>query len=185
MKNNVKEFKEELNKMKLGRLGTDMLKDMKVKAYGEQVNLLDLCQSMNKGADTLVLNVFDSSLIKDVVSCLNNSNLEFKIQKEGSNIILQMMDTNTVESKQMLVQQCKGVLDLYKNKIRANRSEGVDYVNAFKERVEKNSIFRMNKEVQEIHDDVQKELQDLMKQKESELMAGGQDVKQTGKKKKK
>jgi len=35
MKNNVKEFKEELNKMKLGRLGTDMLKDMKVKAYGE------------------------------------------------------------------------------------------------------------------------------------------------------
>jgi len=35
MKRSTIEFKEELNKMKLGRLGSEMMKDMKVKAYGE------------------------------------------------------------------------------------------------------------------------------------------------------
>lgn len=36
MEKTVNELKEELNKLKLGRLTPDMLSDVKVKAYGEQ-----------------------------------------------------------------------------------------------------------------------------------------------------
>ena len=54
MKKTIDKFKEELSKLKLGRLTSDMFQNLKVKVYNEQQNLLDLCQALSRGPEIIV-----------------------------------------------------------------------------------------------------------------------------------
>ena len=171
MKATISAFSNDLKNIRTGRVSPDILKSIFVDSYGSKMPVTQISNVNNLDNMTLNINIWDTSLVKNVEKTLLESNLGATPQTEGNNIILKFPEL-TAERRKDLVKIINETSEKFKVSIRNIRRKYIDFIKNLEK--EKNISIDESKKNQ---DDVQKstdssisEIDSLTKQKENEIL---------------
>ncbi|EGR27901.1 ribosome recycling factor, putative [Ichthyophthirius multifiliis] len=169
MQKTIEQIKIDFTKLKIGRLTAEMFEKYTITAYGEKTQITELCQIISKTMNTVQLNIYDESLVSAIIKILENSDLNLQIKKEGKNILCTMLGGNTKEVKQQIIKQIKAVSEKAKLVLRKQRHEALEQLKPFKKFESEDFIKNGEKEIENIHQKLINELDQLLKSKEKEI----------------
>ena len=164
-------FSNELKNIRTGRVSPDILKSIVVDSYGSKVPLTQLSNINNLDNMTLNVNIWDSSLVKNIEKCIIDSKLGVTPQTDGSNILLKFPEL-TAERRGELVKIISEISEKFKISIRSIRRKYLDEVKLL-EKDKSLSIDESKKfqdEIQKLTDNSIKEIENLTNIKESEIL---------------
>ena len=171
MKATITAFLSELKNIRTGRVSPEILKSIIVDSYGSKMPLTQLSNINNLDNMTLSINIWDASLTKIVEKNLLESNLGATPQTDG-NIILLKFPELTAERRKDLVKIISETAEKFKVSIRNIRRKYIDLVKD-SEKDKTISIDESKKnqeEVQKSTDNSIIEIDNLVKQKENEIL---------------
>ena len=164
-------FSNELKNIRTGRVSPDILKTILVDSYGSRTPLTQLSNINNLDNMTLNVNVWDSSLIKNIEKSILDSNLGVTPKTDGVNILLKFPELSA-ERRKELVKIISEIAEKFKISVRGIRRKHLDDIKKF----EKEKIISID-ESKKFHEDVQKitdltikEIENLTSIKESEIL---------------
>ena len=164
-------FSNELKNIRTGRVSPDILKTILVDSYGSKTPLTQLSNINNLDNMTLNVNVWDSSLIKNIEKSILDSNLGVTPKTDGVNILLKFPELSA-ERRKELVKIISEIAEKFKISVRGIRRKHLDDIKKF----EKEKIISID-ESKKFHEDVQKitdltikEIENLTSIKESEIL---------------
>lgn len=171
MKATLSAFSNDLKNIRTGRVSPDILKSIVVDSYGSKMPLPQLSNINNIDNMTLSINIWDSSLVKLIEKSILESNLGANPQTEGNNILLKFPEL-TAERRKELVKIINETAEKFKISIRNIRRKSIDEVKNF----EKDKVLSID-ESKKFQDEIQKltdkfilNIDELSKQKESEIL---------------
>ena len=171
MKATITAFSNDLKNIRTGRVSPEILKSIIIDSYGSKMPLTQLSNINNLDNMTLSINIWDASLTKIIEKNILESNLGATPQTDG-NIILLKFPELTAERRKDLVKIIGETSEKFKVSIRNIRRKYIDLV---KEAEKEKSISideskKNQDEVQISTDNSIKEIDNLVKQKENEIL---------------
>ncbi len=164
-------FSNELKNIRTGRVSPDILKSISVDSYGSKTPLTQLSNINNLDNMTLNINVWDSSLIKNIEKSILDSNLGVTPQTDGTNILLKFPELSA-ERRKDLVKIISEIAEKFKISVRGVRRKHLDEI----KKLEKEKTISID-ESKKFHDDVQKitdliikKIENLTSVKETEIL---------------
>ena len=171
MKTTITAFSNDLKNIRTGRVSPEILKSITVDSYGSKMPLTQLSNINNLDNMTLSINIWDASLTKIIEKNILESNLGATPQTDGNTILLKFPEL-TAERRKDLVKIIGETSEKFKVSIRNIRRKYIDLVKVF----EKDKIISID-ESKKNQDEVQKstdnsiiEIDNLVKQKENEIL---------------
>ena len=171
MKTTITAFSSELKNIRTGRVSPEILKSIIVDSYGSKMPLTQLSNINNLDNMTLSINIWDASLTKIIEKNILESNLGATPQTDGNTILLKFPEL-TAERRKDLVKLISETSEKFKVSIRNIRRKYIDLVKDF-EKDKTISIDESKKnqeEVQKSTDNSIIEIDNLVKQKENEIL---------------
>ena len=162
--------KSELIKIRAGKATPSMLDGIHVEYYGSMTPLNQLSSVTTPDARTIMIKPFEKSTITAIEKAIINSDLGLNPQNDGEVIRLNIPSL-TEERRKTLVKQAKQEGENGKVSIRNVRK---DINNALKdlkkEGASEDDIKRAEEKVQKLTDNYASKIDNMMSQKESEIM---------------
>lgn len=75
----IDDLDEKIATIKSGRASTDIFNDIEINAYGEKHPFADLCQTIVKGTNALLVKVFDDAVKEEVIKALQRTDLDLSV----------------------------------------------------------------------------------------------------------
>ena len=122
---------EEYTQIRAGRANPHILDSLKVEAYGGISRLVELGNVNTLDARTLVINLWDKSLLKSVEKAILQSNIGITPTNDG-NVIRLSFPELTEESRRNLAKQAKKMGEDAKVAVRNVRREAMDGIKKMK-----------------------------------------------------
>ena len=171
MKATTVAFSNDLKNIRTGRVSPDILKSIIVDSYGSKMPITQLSNINNLDNMTLSINIWDASLTKIIEKNILESNLGATPQTEGNTILLKFPEL-TAERRKDLVKIINETSEKFKVSIRNIRRK---YIDLIKEAEKDKSISideskKNQEEVQKSTDNSIKEIDNLAKHKEQEIL---------------
>jgi len=171
MKATINAFSNDLKNIRTGRVSPEILKSIIVDSYGSKMPLTQLSNINNLDNMTLSINIWDASLTKIIEKNILESNLGATPQTDGNTILLKFPEL-TAERRKDLVKIISETSEKFKVSVRNIRRKYIDLV---KEAEKEKSISideskKNQDEVQISTDNSIKEIENLVKQKENEIL---------------
>lgn len=153
--------------VRAGRANPSSLDGVVVDYYGSMTPLKQLATISVPEANQLLIKPFDKSCLSAIEKAILTSNLGYNPGNDGETIRI-VIPALTEERRKELTKQVKSIAEDAKVSIRNNRHEALELVEAeeFPEDIEKS----MEKEIQELVNVYNKKVEELLKEKEQELM---------------
>ena len=171
MKATINAFSNDLKNIRTGRVSPEILKNIIIDSYGSKIPLTQLSNINNLDNTTLSINIWDASLTKIIEKNILESNLGATPQTDGNTILLKFPEL-TAERRKEIVKIISETSEKFKVSIRNIRRKFIDVVKDF----EKSKDISID-ESKKNQDDVQKstdnsitEIDNLVKQKENEIL---------------
>ena len=164
-------FTNELKNIRTGRVSPEILNSILVDSYGSKTPLKQLSNINNLDNMTLNVNVWDTSLVKNIEKSILDSNLGVTPQTDGLSILLKFPELSA-ERRKELVKIISEIAEKFKISVRGVRRKHLDDIKDF-EKEKKISIDESKKfqhDVQKITDLTIKKIEDLTSAKESEIL---------------
>lgn len=167
----MEHFKSELAVVRAGRANPRILDRVMVDYYGSQTPLNQMSNITVPEPRCLLVNVWDMGAFKDVIKALNEANLGVNVSDDGRSIRLTFPQL-TQDRRLELVKSIKKTAEENRISLRNERREIMDELKEQK----KNNIIREDeqvsaeKEVQKIMDSYNEKIEQLLEQKEKEIM---------------
>ena len=168
MRKAVENTERELATIRSGRATTSLLDTVKVDAYGQTMPLNQVASISAPEAQLLVVQPWDKSLIGSIEKSILTADLGLNPSNDG-NLIRVPLPTLTEERRKELVKVVHKLAEEGKIAVRHARSEAISDAKKV-EHVSEDEIHRTEGEVQKLHDDVIKEINDVVAAKEEEIM---------------
>ncbi len=171
MNSSINAFTSELKNIRTGRVSPDILKTILIESYGSKTPLTQLSNINNLDNMTLNVNIWDSSLLKNVEKSILDSNLGVTPQSDGNNILLKFPEL-TAERRKELVKFVAEISEKFKVSIRSIRRKYLDEI----KKLEKDKSFSIDEskkyqeDIQKITDNSIKDIENLTTTKESEIL---------------
>ena len=165
--------KDDLAMIKSGRATPTMVEKIPIEAYPpNKMPLVELASITAPDPHLLVIQPWDNSVIKQVVSGLSASDMHLNPVVDG-NIIRISIPSLTEDRRLDMVKMVKQKLEKGKEMLRDVRNEAKRDVDLKKgsSGVSEDDIYKWHDELQKIHDDFVVKLDALATVKEKELMA--------------
>ncbi|BET38372.1 ribosome-recycling factor [Spiroplasma ixodetis] len=124
-------YKNEINKIRTGRVNPNILERVNVKCYGGVDNLSNIAQVKVAEAHQLLIKPYDRSLIKDITEAVTKADLKLQIKSEAENIRL-IFPQLTEDVRKSLVKDLSKKTEEYKVKIRNCRRDTVQNLKKIK-----------------------------------------------------
>ena len=171
MKNSVEAFSNELKNIRTGRVSPDILKTILVDSYGSKKPLTQLSNINNLDNMTLNVNVWDSSLIKNIEKTILESSLGVTPQSDGSNIILKFPELSA-ERRKELVKIINEISENFKISIRSIRRKHIDEVKNFEKEklISIDECKKFQEDIQKITDNSIKDIDNISSTKEEDIL---------------
>ena len=171
MKATITAFSNDLKNIRTGRVSPEILKSIIIDSYGSKVPLTQLSNINNLDNLTLSINIWDASLTKIIEKNILESNLGATPQTDGNTILLKFPEL-TAERRGDLVKIINETSEKFKVSIRNIRRK---YIDLIKEAEKDKSISideskKNQDEVQKSTDNSIIEIDNLVKQKENEIL---------------
>tara|TARA_B110000438_G_scaffold259161_1_gene268374 strand:- start:251 stop:799 length:549 start_codon:yes stop_codon:yes gene_type:complete len=170
MNNSIIFFEKELSSIRTSRANTAMLDNILVDAYGSKTPINQLGNINLPDATTLSIQIWDSSLIKNIETAINESNLGINPQVDGTNIRL-IIPKLSEERRNELSKIASQYSENAKIVIRNIRREIIDiYKNQEKNKeISKDELKNNSDEVQKITDKYVKQIDEITLTKKNEI----------------
>ena len=165
-------LEEEFGAVRAGRANPKVLDRITVEYYGSETPLNGVATISTPDARTLVIQPWDTKLLKDIQKAIQTSDLGINPQNDGRCIRLSFPQL-TEERRKELVKQVRKYGESGKVAIRNIRRDAMDAI----KKMEKNSEIteddrkQAEKDLQKLTDDSCKKVDDLTAKKEKELMS--------------
>ncbi len=158
--------------VRAGRANAKVLDRITVEYYGSETPLAGVATISSPDARTLVIQPWDTKLLKDIQKAIQISDLGINPQNDGR-VIRLVFPQLTEERRKELAKQVKKYAEEAKVAMRNIRREGMDFVKALKKKSEitEDEQKKAEKDLQDLLDKYIKKVDDALAAKEKELMA--------------
>ena len=163
---------EEFGAVRAGRANAKVLDRITVEYYGSETPLNGVATISTPDARTLVIQPWDTKLLKDIQKAIQTSDLGINPQNDGR-VIRLVFPQLTEERRKDLTKQVKRYAEEAKVAMRNIRRDGMDYVKALKKKSEitEDDQKKAEKDLQDLLDKYIKKVDEATAAKEKELMA--------------
>ena len=171
MDKSVESAQHEFNTLRTGRASAALLDRVQIDYYGQQTPLKQLATINVPEPRMLTIQPFDPTSIKAIEKALQESDLGLTPSNDGKLIRLPMPQP-TEERRKELVKVVRGLAEEHRVAVREIRRDAMKHL---KELVDNGDVGadderRAEERVQKLTDDHTKQIDDLLKHKESEVM---------------
>ncbi len=163
---------EEFDAVRAGRANPKVLDRISVEYYGQETPLNGVASISVADARTLVIQPWDTQLLKEIQKAIQSSELGINPQNDGR-VIRLIFPQLTEERRKELTKQVKKYAEEAKVAMRNIRRDGMDYVKKLKKNSEitEDDQKKAEKDLQDMLDKFIKKVDDTLALKEKELMA--------------
>ena len=163
---------EEFGAVRAGRANPKVLDRITVSYYGSETPLNGVATISTPDARTLVIQPWDTKLLKDIQKAIQTSDLGINPQNDGRVIRLTFPQL-TEDRRKDLVKQVKKYAEEAKVAMRNIRRDGMDYVKKLKKASEitEDDQKKAEKDLQDLLDKMIKKVDAALAAKEKELMS--------------
>lgn len=164
-------LEEEFGAVRAGRANAKVLDRITVEYYGSDTPLNGVATISTPDARTLVIQPWDTKLLKDIQKAIQVSDLGINPQNDGR-VIRLVFPQLTEERRKDLVKQVRKLSEEAKVAMRNIRRDGMDYVKKLKKNSEitEDDQKKAEKDLQELLDKMIKKVDASLAAKEKELM---------------
>ena len=168
----LEHLEEEFGAVRAGRANAKVLDRITVEYYGSETPLNGVATISSPDARTLVIQPWDTKLLKDIQKAIQTSDLGINPQNDGR-VIRLTFPMLTEDRRKELVKQVKKYAEDAKVAMRNIRRDGMDYVKKLKKNSEitEDDQKKAEKDLQDMLDKYIKKVDDALAAKEKELMA--------------
>ena len=165
-------LEEEFGAVRAGRANPKVLDRISVEYYGSETPLNGVATISTPDARTLVIQPWDTKLLKDIQKAIQTSDLGINPQNDGRVIRLTFPQL-TEDRRKDLVKQVKKYAEDAKVAMRNIRRDGMDYVKKLKKNSEitEDDQKKAEKDLQDLLDKMIKKVDASLATKEKELMS--------------
>ena len=163
---------EEFGAVRAGRANAKVLDRITVEYYGSETPLNGVATISTPDARTLVIQPWDTNLLKDIQKAIQASELGINPQNDGK-VIRLVFPQLTEERRKDLTKQVKKYAEEAKVAMRNIRRDGMDYIKKLKKNSEitEDDQKKAEKDLQDLLDKYIKKVDEATAAKEKELMA--------------
>ena len=165
-------LQDEFGAVRAGRANAKVLDRISVEYYGSETPLNGVATISSPDARTLVVQPWDTKLLKDIAKAIQMSDLGINPQNDGRVIRLTFPQL-TEERRKDLAKQVKKYAEDAKVSMRNIRRDGMDYVKKLKKtnEITEDDQKKAEKDLQDLLDKNIKKVDVALAAKEKELMA--------------
>ena len=163
---------EEFGAVRAGRANAKVLDRITVEYYGSETPLNGVATISTPDARTLVIQPWDTSLLKEIQKAIQASELGINPQNDGK-VIRLVFPQLTEERRKDLTKQVKKYAEDAKVAMRNIRRDGMDYIKKLKKNSEitEDDQKKAEKDLQDLLDKYTKKADEALAVKEKELMS--------------
>ena len=163
---------DEFGAVRAGRANAKVLDRISVEYYGSETPLAGVATISSPDARTLVVQPWDTTLLKEIQKAIQASELGINPQNDGK-VIRLIFPQLTEERRKDLTKQVKKYAEDAKVAMRNIRRDGMDYVKKLKKNSEitEDEQKKAEKDLQDMLDKNIKKVDEALAAKEKELMA--------------
>ena len=163
---------EEFGAVRAGRANAKVLDRITVEYYGSETPLNGVATISSPDARTLVVQPWDTQLLKEIQKAIQASDLGINPQNDGR-VVRLVFPQLTEERRKDLIKQVKKYAEDAKVAMRNLRRDGMDYIKKLKKNSEitEDDQKQAEKDLQDLLDKYIKKVDDALAAKEKELMA--------------
>jgi len=163
---------EEFGAVRAGRANAKVLDRITVEYYGSETPLNGVATISTPDARTLVIQPWDTSLLKEIQKSIQASDLGINPQNDGK-VIRLIFPQLTEERRKDLTKQVKKYAEEAKVAMRNIRRDGMDYIKKLKKNSEitEDDQKKAEKDLQDLLDKYIKQADEALAAKEKELMS--------------
>ena len=163
---------DEFGAVRAGRANAKVLDRITVEYYGSETPLNGVATISTPDARTLVIQPWDSSLLKEIQKAILTSELGINPQNDGK-VIRLVFPQLTEERRKELTKQVKKYAEDAKVAMRNVRRDGMDHIKKLKKNSEitEDDQKKAEKDLQDILDKYIKKADEALAAKEKELMS--------------
>ena len=163
---------EEFDAVRAGRANPKVLDRITVEYYGSETQLNGVATISSPDARTLVIQPWDTTLLKEIQKAILSSELGINPQNDGK-VIRLIFPQLTEERRKELTKQVKKYAEDAKVAMRNIRRDGMDYVKKLKKdsQITEDEQKKAEKDLQDMLDKYTKKVDESLAAKEKELMA--------------
>ena len=166
----LKHVQHELGKVRAGKAVPQILDDLKVAYYGNPTPINQVASINTPDARTIVVKPWEKSLIPDLEKAIQASDLGLNPQSDGETLRI-FIPPLTEERRLNLVKHARHEAELGKVSVRNVRKDINDSLKKLqKEGVSEDDVKRGEDKVQELTNDYSKKIDDILAQKEEDIM---------------
>ncbi len=171
MQKSLEVLKKDFNTLRTGRVTTAVVENIKVDYYGAPTPLNQAASVVAADATTIVISPWDKSLLPEIERAIQEANIGVNPNNDGDQIKL-FFPPMTIEQREAEAKKAKQMGEKAKIAIRNVRREANDKIKKlFKEKaITEDEEKRALEEVQKITDEFIKKVDQLVKEKEQEIM---------------
>ena len=171
MDKTLEHLEEDFGAVRAGRANAKVLDRITVEYYGSETALNGVATISTPDARTLVIQPWDTKLLKDIQKAIQLSDLGINPQNDGR-IIRLVFPQLTEERRKELTKQVKKYGEESKVAIRNIRRDAMDTIKAMKKKSEitEDEQKVAEKDLQKVTDDYVKKVDEMAAKKEKELM---------------
>ena len=165
-------LEENFGAVRAGRANAKVLDRITVEYYGQETPLNGVATISSPDARTLVIQPWDTALLKEIQKAIQISDLGINPQNDGRVVRLTFPQL-TEERRKELTKQVKKYAEDAKVAMRNIRRDGMDYVKNLKKKSEitEDDQKKAEKDLQDLLDKYIKRVDEALAAKEKELMA--------------
>ena len=163
---------EDFDAVRAGRANPKVLDRITVEYYGQETALNGVATISSPDARSLVIQPWDTSLLKEIQKAIQLSDLGITPQNDGK-VVRLIFPQLTEERRKELTKQVKKYAEDAKVAMRNIRRDGMDYVKKLKKNSEitEDDQKKAEKDLQDMLDKFIKRVDEALAAKEKELMA--------------
>lgn len=163
----IENMKDRFLNVRAGRANARILDNVMVKYYGVDTPLIQLATVSIPEARQLLIKPFDKSCLSDIERAIYESNIGLTPNNNGEHILLVIPEL-TGERRTQLVKEVKAIAEESKIALRNIRQDANNDLK--KQEVSEDIIKSLTNEVQDLINEYNKKIDELLSDKEKELM---------------
>lgn len=163
----IEAYNARIKTVRAGRANPSSLDGVMASYYGVLTPLKQLATISVPEATQLLIKPFDKGCLKDIEKAIFESNLGYTPNNDGESIRI-VIPPLTEERRKELTKQVKAMSEDAKVSIRNARHEGLD--EAKKQELPEDEEKTLEKNIQDLVNEYNKKIEDILKEKEKELL---------------
>ena len=173
MKKAITATERELAELRTGRANPKMVEGIHVDYYGAATMIKDLSTISVPEARLIVIQPWDATVIPEIEKAINNSNLGLNPSSDGKVVRLSIPELSQ-ERREEMIKVVKKLIEDGKVSARTVRKDANENIKQLEKdkKITEDQRFKTLEDIQKLTDKTIKDLDEVLKHKEKELIGG-------------